>query len=277
MVVIGAGYLGKRISDYFNCLLVSKDQVDATDLSQVKKLFDLEKPQIVINAIGKTGGPGAIGVDWCENHKEETTQSNIVAAINICTEAAIRGIYFIHLGSGCIYEGDNAGKGFSEEDKPNFEGQFYSKTKSEAERILKHFPGLILRIRMPIDNISNPRNLIDKLKGYPRVIDIQNSMTTIPDMLVTMEQMIKMRIEGVYNFVNPGTISAAEIMKMYQEIVDPNHNFEIITGQDLEKIVKARRSNCMLDSTKLSRLGISMPGIRIAVEKCLRDYRSKIN
>jgi len=183
-IVFGAGFLGKKISKEFQIPCVSRKEVDVSNLYNLRKFLKEKKPKIVINAVGKTGGKGEIGIDWCEVNKEETIQSNIIGAVNLSTECSKREIYFIHLGSGCIYEGDNNGKGFSEEDEPNFYGpQFYSMTKIDSERILKNLPGLLLRIRMPIDDSPNPRNLIDKLKDYPKVIDIQNSMTTIPHLL----------------------------------------------------------------------------------------------
>jgi dTDP-4-dehydrorhamnose reductase len=36
-------------------------------------VLDEVKPDVVINAAGKTGKPN---VDWCEDHKEETLRSN---------------------------------------------------------------------------------------------------------------------------------------------------------------------------------------------------------
>lgn len=52
--------------------------------------------------------------------------------------------------------------------------------------------------------------------------------------------------KGVFNIVNPGVISASEIIQLYKEIVDPSHSFEIINVGYLNKITKAERSNCAL-------------------------------
>ena len=95
-----------------------------------------------------------------------------------------------------------AGIGFTEEDKPNFDGSFYSKTKAYLEDMLKSYPTtLILRLRMPIsddlavpppksfstclcvDTCSQPRNFVTKIVRYDRVINIPNSMTILSDML----------------------------------------------------------------------------------------------
>jgi len=267
-IVFGKGFLGKRIADEFGYLL---PEINVLDIEKLEECLDKEKPDVVINAVGKTGRPN---IDWCEEHKEETVQSNILGAANLCIESVKRGIYFVHLGSGCIYQGDNNGKGFNEEDEPNFYGpQFYAKTKIIAEKILKEFPCLQLRLRMPIDDKPSERNLIDKLKKYPRVINIQNSMTTVPDLLYAMKILIDKRRTGIYNCVNPGTISAAEIMQMYREIINPNHKFEILSLEDLDKITIAKRSNCYLNADKLQAEGIKLPEIHKAIKSCLLNYK----
>ncbi len=281
-LVFGAGFMGKKICDELGYRLISRKDCDATNPDEIKAVFKEEKPDIVINAMGKTNGPGAIGVDWCESNKEETIMSNIIAAVNLCVECSLAGIYFVHLGSGCVYNGDNDGKGFTEEDEPNFYGpQFYAKTKIDAERILKNFPSLIIRLRMPIDKYPGERNLIDKLKGYKKLIDKKNSMTTLPHMLKALRFLIEKRKTGIFNFTNPGRISPAEIMGLYQEIVNPNHKFEVFSIEELDKTTLSKRSNCYLNTEKLQKelkgSGAELPEIHEAVRECLENYKKMLN
>ncbi len=266
-IVLGPGFLGTRIAAELRCILSHRN---ALDISSLRSYLDKERPDVVINAVGKTGRPN---IDWCEDHKEETMQSNVVAATNLCLESVKRGIYFVHLGSGCLYQGDNDGKGYGEEDKPNCHGQFYGRTKILAENILKEFPCLQLRLRMPIDDRPHPRNFVDKVKHYPRVINAQNSMTILPDMISALRLLIERRKTGIYNCVNPGAISAAEVMQMYKEIVDPGHNFEVFSVRALAKSARAKRCNCILNTDKLKAEGIEMPEIHQAVRDCLVSYR----
>jgi len=101
-MVFGAGYLGKRIADTLGYNLVSREEVNPLNLDSLKVFLDKEKPTVIINAIGKTGRPN---IDWCETHKEETLESNVTVPINLSTECSKREIYFVHIGSGCIYNG----------------------------------------------------------------------------------------------------------------------------------------------------------------------------
>ena len=270
-VVFGAGFLGTKIADKLRYLITPRSKVDVLDTNSLRNFLDEEKPDIVINAVGKTGRPN---IDWCEDHKEETVQGNILAPVNLAIECSKRDIYFVHLGSGCIYYGNNYGKGFNEKDEPNFYGpQFYAKTKILSEKILKEFPSLVLRLRMPVDDRPHERNLVDKLLKYDKLIDTQNSMTTVPPMIDAIKQLIEKRCTGVYNLVNPGTISSAEIMTMYKEIVDQTHNFEIFSLEKLDKITKGKRSNCILNTDKLKNQGIELPEIHLGVQQCLLKYR----
>jgi len=270
-LVFGKGYLGKRIADYMG-YEISNHRVGDPDLLEL--CLKLENPDIVINAAGKTGRPN---IDWCEDHKEETVFGNVVVPVLLSTKCSELGIKFVHIGSGCVYDGGNNGQGYSEEDEPNFYGpQFYAKTKIDSERILKNLPGLLLRIRMPIDDHPDERNLIDKLKKYSKLIDAQNSMTTVPHLLQAMKHLIDEDKEGIYNVVNSGTISAKEIMEMYKDIIDSAHSFEVISLDELDSMTKGKRSNCYLRNDKLRDAGFEMPEIHFAVRKCLIGYYNKL-
>lgn len=241
---------------------------DIADAAAVAAVLDKQKPDIVINAAGKTGRPN---VDWCESHMEETIRSNVTGALVLFHEARRRGIYLVHLGSGCIYEGDNEGAGFTEEDLPNFSGSFYAKSKAWIDQILKEFPVLSLRLRMPFDGTHSERNLIMKLIRYSRVLDVPNSLTNMPDFLQAAKQLIDMRKTGIYNIVNPGTISPWEIIQLYREQVDTLHVAKRLSLEDLSQVVKAGRSNCVLNTAKLEAEGITLRPVRTAIEDALQD------
>src|SRR3989338_641709 len=213
ILVFGAkGYLGHLFLKQYPDAVPSS--VDIADSTAVSAELDRVKPDVVINAAGRTGRPN---IDWCETHKEETLRSNLTGPLVLLEECGKRNIYWVHLSSGCIYEGDNGGRGFSEEDPPNFTGSFYSRVKGWCDQILREFPLLILRLRMPFDGSANERNLIVKLRKYPRVLDVQNSLTYLPDFLEAAKTLIGSRRTGIYNIVNSGTVSPYEIMELYKK------------------------------------------------------------
>jgi dTDP-4-dehydrorhamnose reductase len=268
--VFGRGFLGTRIAEELGYDL---PDIDVLDIKALRAYLDREKPEVVINTVGKTGRPN---IDWCETHREETIMGNVATAMilgSICSE---KGIYFVHFSSGCVYQGDNGGRGYSEDDEPNNYTNVYTRTKIYSEKMLMDLPCLQIRPRMPVDERPSERNFIDKVKKYTKLIDEQNSMTCVPDLLQALKMLIEKKALGVYNLVNPGTISAAEIMRMYKQIVDTNHGFEVITAEQLDKMTLAKRSNCMLNTSKLENEGIMLPDIHDAVRQCLLRYKENL-
>ncbi len=239
---------------------------DIADQAKVEAICDAERPDVIINAAGKTGRPN---VDWCEDHKEETVRSNVTGPLVLLDVCQKRGIHLVHLSSGCIYAGDNVGTGFTEGDAPNFFGSFYARTKIWAEQVLCEFPVLILRLRMPFDDSSHPRSLITKISKYKSVLDEPNSITYLPDFVQAAKKLIEKRATGTYNLVNPGVISPYGIMELYKKHVDPTKEFAKLSVEHLGDVVKVGRSNCMLSGKKLEGEGIVMLPVEEAVEKAL--------
>ena len=90
------------------------------------------RPSHVFNAAGITGRPN---VDWCKSHKLETILSNVVGTLNLAGVCKDHGLLLVNLASRSIfyYDGihpEGSGIGYKEEDKPNYIGSFFSKTKA---------------------------------------------------------------------------------------------------------------------------------------------------
>ncbi len=265
-----AGYLGTYFSHYLACSVGAS--TDIADPLAVADALDHHDPDVVLNCAGRTGRPN---VDWCESQKAETIRSNVLGPIVLAEACQRREILLVHLSSGCLYEGNNGGGGFSETDPPNFTGSFYSRSKAFAEAALERFPALILRPRMPFDDTLHPRGLIAKLIRYRRVLDAPNSLTYVPDLLATTRRLIDERQIGVFNVVNPGVMSPLDMMRRYRDIVDPAHTFDPISASDLDEEVVARRSNCQLCVQKLMDAGIQLRPVAEAVDEAMYAIRSK--
>lgn len=141
---------------------------------------------------------------------------------------------------------------FRETDPANFSGSFYSYTKTRVEDLLRFYPNtLILRLRMPVSDDLHPRNFVTKITQYSHVVSIPNSNSILSDLLPLAIAMAEHAETGVVNFTNPGAISHNEVLGLYREIVDPGFKWENFTLEEQGRVVKAGRSNCELDTTKL--------------------------
>lgn len=237
--------------------------------------LDEHKPTHVINAAGVTGRPN---VDWCETNQAEALRSNVLGSMTVSDLCEERGIHCTLYATGCIYEYDEThpigGPGFTEEEKPNFDGSFYSKTKAYLEDMLRSYTTtLILRLRMPISDDLAPRNFITKIVRYDKVVNVPNSMSVLFDLLPVSLKMAEHKLMGVFNFCNPGAISHNEILDMYKATVDPNFEYTNFTVEQQDKILAARRSNNELDANKLvtetTKIGCAIPEIHEGVQMCL--------
>lgn len=269
MLLFGSsGYIGGYLQQQYPGIVCPKG--DIADRAFVMQALDEHAPDIVINAAGKTGRPN---VDWCEDHKEETMRANVIGPLVLAEECLKRNLYFVHIGSGCIYSGVSPEGGFTEEMIPNFSGSFYSLTKFASDLLLQRFPVLNLRLRMPFDGTLSPRNLIIKLSKYSKVLDEANSLTYIPDFLRALDALMSKKATGTFNIVNPEALSPYEIMQQYTKVVDPSHTFERLTVETLNTVTKAERSNCVLSGNKLASFGHTMTPSRQALSEALESIK----
>jgi 3,5-epimerase/4-reductase len=227
------------------------------------------KPTYILNCAGVTGRPN---VDWCEDHKQETIRANVIGTLNLIDVAFLHNIHVTNFATGCIFEYDDkhplgSGKGFLEDDTPNFDKSFYSMTKGMVEKLAKFYPNaLILRVRMPISDNLEPRNFITKISKYEKVVNVPNSMTVLHDLLPVSIDMTEKKLKGVYNFTNPGVISHNEILDLYKQYIDPNFKYTNFSLEDQAKILKAGRSNNELDASKLTTLYPDIPEIHASMK-----------
>lgn len=272
ILIIGNGYIGNRcLGEWSDAVLSDKKIKNEEDVSA---LLDEHKPDAVLNAGGVTGKPN---VDWCETHQIETIIGNTVLPILIAQVCQERGVYLLHIGSGCIFYGDSPhpDKKWRENDLGNPKEVTYSRTKWAADLVLTTLSNVgIARIRMPIDWVPAQRNLIDKLAAYPKIIDVENSVTIIDDMIDVFHKLLEKKASGIFHVTNPDTLKHREIIALYDELVDPNHKNEWITNDDLVKqgLATKGRSNNFLASENLQKLGIEMRDVHVAIRDTIEKY-----
>src|SRR3989339_1638204 len=274
ILILGQGYIASRCKEAWGEEAVMPGS-HLNIKEDVLKLLDQYRPEAVLNAAGVRGKPN---VDWCDDNQLTTIIGNTKLPIIIAEACQERGVYMLHLGSGCIFYGDSPhpDKKWRESDMGNPTEVTYSRTKWAADLVLSTLPNVgIARIRMPIDWVPNPRNLIDKLADYSKVIDVENSATVIDDMIEVFHQLLEKKAAGIFHVTNPGMIKHREIMALYEELVDPNHKNEWISNDELVKIGLAEkgRSNNFLHSENLEKIGIKMRPIKEALRDTMQKYK----
>ena len=116
-------------------------------------------------------------------------------------------------------------------------------------------------------NAKHPKNILDKLLKYKKVIDISNSVTYIPDFVKAIKHLIKIDARGVYNVVNKGGLRYPDLMRAYQKYV-PTFKLQRVTLKKLNLV----RTNLILSTSKLEKSGFKVRNINSVLDECVKEY-----
>ena len=280
----GSGYVGSA----YQALLQRKEisfrnlrraDFDYTNQAALTELLRREKPEFLINAAGYTGKPN---VDACELHKADCIMGNAVLPGIIAQACADAGVPWGHVSSGCIYTGSRPdGTGFTEDDVPNFSFRtnncsFYSGTKALGEEVLASFSNVyIWRLRIPFNNIDNPRNYLTKLLRYNTLLEAENSISQLEEFVEATFACWEKRVPfGKYNVTNPGFVTTRGVVDLIKKTGVSNKDFQFFKDEThfMATAAKTPRSNCTMNSTKLASVGIQLTEVHEAVERNLRRW-----
>jgi 3,5-epimerase/4-reductase len=234
-------------------------------------------PTHIISFIGRTHGTigdQSIGtIDYLEYPGKlvENVRDNLFGPLTLADICTRKNIHFTYLGTGCIF--NDSKKSFTEDSLPNFFGSGYSVVKGFTDRLMKNYPVLNLRIRMPIHSVKNERNFITKITNYSKICSIPNSMTVLDDFFPVFTDLLLKKKTGTYNCTNPGTISHNEILEEYCKIVDPDFKWENFSLEEQAKILKSDRSNNQLDTSKIKKEYPQLPSISESIKNILEKYK----
>lgn len=281
----GSGYVGQA----YQALLTRKGvpfrnvrraDLDYSNPEVLTAALRRDRPEFLINAAGYTGKPN---VDACELHKAECLMGNAVLPGAIAQACQAAGVPWGHVSSGCIYTGARPdGTGFTEEDAPNFTFRqdncsFYSGTKALGEEVLTGQPNVyVWRLRIPFNEVDNPRNYLTKLMRYAKLLEATNSISQLEEFVAGTFACWEKRIPfGIYNVTNPGAITTREVVALIERTGVHPKQYEFFASEaDFMKVAaKTPRSNCVMDSSKLARAGIRLTEVHAAVEQALRSWR----
>lgn len=289
LLVIGSGgYVGSSYARYLCSneadvwYLPTRSFLDFTNKTVVSELIKSKNIKYVINCAGYTGKPN---VDACEDDKNNCLKGNVTFPLDLAEACYDNGVGLAHVSSGCIYSGKREdGRGFSESDTPNFSFRtnncsFYSGTKALCEEMMAKYDNIyIWRLRIPFNNLNSPRNYLTKLMTYDSLLEAENSISNLDEFVeATITCLLNKAPKGIYNVTNTGSVTTSgvvDLLKRYKLPCD-DHKFKFFDNINdfMEKAAKTPRSNCVLDNTKLTSLGIKMSESYEAIERCLYNFR----
>ncbi|MEK7606996.1 MAG: sugar nucleotide-binding protein [Patescibacteria group bacterium] len=287
ILIFGKGQLGNAYQEYFGALEGWKtsfaEGVDIRNPAAVGEALDREKPDVALNAAAKTN------IDWCEENQLECFDINTRGADMAARECQKRGVYLVHISSGCVQESKTANDVHTEEDAPN-PLCFYSWTKVWAENLLmdrlqgrgiasdigKPLRVLILRPRQLLSSKLSPRNALVKMLTYTKFVDTPNSCTVIEDLMRATRELVDRGATGIYNVANLGVTTPYEIAGMLREQIRQEMSFEKISKEELNRTTRAKRIDCVLSIKKLELLEIKPPEIHGRLREVILELKKNL-
>lgn len=259
VLIFGRGQLGSFYRATFEAqgCAVEIPEGDIRDEHFISGAVSAAQPDLIVNVAAKTN------IDWCEMNKEEAFRINTLGAEAIAKAAEERGIYLVHLSSGCVQESRSAEEIHAEEDAPH-PLCYYSWTKVWAENLLmeRARPGklnvLLLRPRQLLSAMVSPRNALIKMMTYSKFIDTPNSCTIVEDLMDVTLKLVEKDATGLYNVVNPGVTTPYRIAEALRAHVKPEMSFVKISKDELNRMTLAKRIDCVLSGAKLEAEGIAL-------------------
>lgn len=295
IIILGAsGYVGSKYREFLssrgvNFLGFSRRQVDYTTKEGLSSLIRSTGASFLINAAGYTGKPN---VDACELDKAGTLVGNAVFPAVVAAVCGDMGVPWGHVSSGCIYSGRRPdGGGWREDDPPNFcfrsgRCSFYSGTKALGEEIIAGSPSCyVWRLRIPFNHEAGPRNYLTKLMTYDRILEAENSVSHLDEFVSATWECWERGVPfGVYNVTNPGYVMTSDVVRWIGEEASRRDSlglpcsfrreFSFYGDEDefMLRAAKTPRSNCVMDSSKLASVGISMSPVEEAFRGALQGW-----
>lgn len=266
ILVVGRGWTGNKL---FNELKKRNHNVYLVSHGDLTKdsIFD-NKYDWIVNCAGVTGTPN---VDACEKDKFGTIKGNTLLPIVLQRLSDDIGCKLAHFSSGCIYSGDIT----DILQDANFFGSTYSISKGLSDGYLKHIKNvLLLRIRMPFTGVDEQKNYLSKVMKYAKngkLIDSgQNSMTDLDEAVKVTADLIESNVTGVYNLVNPGSVSMHELAELLE--IEPKW----FTPEEFAKATAAGRSNCTIPAAGLPNGSTQKSNMMRPLKLALKEAISKM-
>ncbi|RYE14074.1 MAG: hypothetical protein EOP45_20190 [Sphingobacteriaceae bacterium] len=241
---------------------------------ELEKEITRHNPDRILSFTGRTHSSEMNNVDYLEGPGKlvENIRDNMYGPLVLALICKKLSIHLTYLGTGCLFNDDGKQTyNFVEEGQPNFFGSAYSTVKGFTDRVMHQFEDIVLnaRIRMCLTETVHPRNFITKLTKYEYICSLPNSMSVLPELLPILVDLSKRKVTGTVNLTNPGYITHNEILEMYKEIVEPDFTWKNFSMEEQDKVLASKRSNNVLNTSKLESMYPDVLPIKPAVKKCL--------
>lgn len=273
LITGGSSLLGKALIEtvpeghtieatwYTNYVYRSMYQMDISNQSQVRYIFDRVKPKVIIHCAGNGS------VDYAEQNYTEAVAVNVNGTRNVLRAAADYEAKVIYISTNAVFSGDNPPYAENTERKPV---NAYGSIKRQAEELVKesrHW--VIIRPHLlygwPWTNGRGNWGMyaVQQLSQGKR-LKVVSDKVTHPLYVVSCAEAIWQLIEKdeeIFNIAGADVVSLYEFVKMVAKVWDFDEGLIEPVGSDTFKMMAPRPDDTHYDLSKIYSLGIKPSGI----------------
>jgi len=228
MKILITGYKGMLGSDLVNILknenqheliLTDIKELDITNLEELRKMFQDEKPEAVINVAAYTD------VDGCETNRELAYNVNAIGPKNLAIVSNEIGAKLLHISTDYVFPGNNT-EPYMEEDKTGPQS-YYGETKLHAEKFIEKNMKNYFIVRTAWLYGINGKNFVKTMLSLGDinseitvVNDQRGSPTFTVDLANAIVELIKTDKYGIYHVTNSGECTWYDFAKNIFELAN---------------------------------------------------------
>jgi dTDP-4-dehydrorhamnose reductase len=271
LIAGGKGLLGTSVvpvlREHFDCAVYDIDAWDITSENTGKEMFDLHRPDVLVNLAAMTD------VDGCEDNAALAETVNVTGPAVLAALCLAYHVKLIHISTDYVFDGRKDSP-YREDDEPNPQS-VYGSTKLAGERKIldRDINAAIIRTEWLYGNSG--LSFIDKVtkvgraEGRLKVVNDQHgSPTYARDLAMPLAAVISKNLTGIYHVSNSGSCTWYDLAKAVFSIRRIDVEVSPISSAALGRKAK-RPAYSVFDLTKFRRdTGIEMRGWMDA----LKDY-----
>lgn len=280
ILITGAdGMLAKSVKKIFEqdnnyeIIYLNREQLDITNVRNVIKVMENEKPNYVINCAAYTD------VNKAEENELEAERINSEGIRILATVSELYFSKFIHISTDYVFDGSlDLNESYKEDDITN-PINVYGKTKLQGEeQIRKHEYNYILRTSWLFGDGNNFVNKMIELGNKYAEINVVSDQYGSPTFTDDLAQVIKEIIEkeipfGTYHVTNQGFTTWNKFAEKIFEYSGIECEVNPITSKEFERNSEnkvKRPKNSKLDTSKILSQGIKIPDWEDALKRYLK-------
>jgi UDP-glucose 4,6-dehydratase len=109
---------------------------------------------------------------------------------------------------------------------------------------------------------------------YEKLLQAENSISNKHEFVSACIQTILKKVPyGIYNITNTGYITTDMLVHKLKNTIARDKIFTLIDEKELyANFASAKRSNCVMDNSKLLSTGITMRSVDDAIDYCLNNW-----